>query len=258
VPCQLHLGMLAGMCKNPQMDVDGPAVAGLVADVAAAASRRAAVVSEDVYEVVLREIPELRDDKSVLALLSSSVHSNVGTCLQILQHQIDLSAVQAPAASLEYARRRAQRGTPLTALLRAYRLGHTCFSDWLLKELARQADDAQMITGATLAMSRIVAGYVDQTSEEIVAAYTRERERWLRNRSAARAARIRDLLSGERVDVSATEATLGYRLRQYHVGLVCWGGRRDGRRRQHHPAGARDQPRRGEGGLLRRPGVPAP
>jgi PucR-like helix-turn-helix protein/diguanylate cyclase with GGDEF domain len=212
------------MCENPQVDIDGPAVAGLVADVAAAVSRRIAVVSEDVYEVVLREIPELRDDKPVLALLSSSVHSNVGTCLQILQHQIELGAVFAPAASLEYARRRAQRGTPLTALLRAYRLGHTCFSDWLLVELARQTDDAGMITAATLSMSKTVAGYVDQTSEEIVAAYTHERERWLRNRSAGRAGRVRDLLSGERVNVSATEATLGYRLRQFHVGLVCWAG----------------------------------
>jgi DNA-binding PucR family transcriptional regulator len=212
------------MCKNPQVEMDGPAVAELVADVAAAVSRRAAAVSEDVYEVILREIPELRDDKSVLSLLASSVHSNIGTCLQVMQHQIDLSAVQAPAASLEYARRRAQRGTPLTALLRAYRLGHACFSDWMLKELAQQADEAQMITAATLSMSKIVAGYVDQTSEEIVAAYTRERENWLRNRSTARAARIRDLLSGERINVSATEATLGYRLRQYHVGVVCWAG----------------------------------
>jgi DNA-binding PucR family transcriptional regulator len=210
------------MCENPLVDIDGPAVAGLVADVAAAVSQQVAVVSEDVYAVVLREIPELADDQSILTLLSSSVHSNVGTCLQILQHQIELSAVHAPAASLEYARRRAQRGTPLTALLRAYRLGHTCFSDWLLKELAQQADDAHMITAATLSMSKTVAGYVDQTSEEIVAAYTGEREHWLRNRSAARAARIRDLLSGGRVNVSATEATLGYRLRQYHVGVVCW------------------------------------
>jgi PucR C-terminal helix-turn-helix domain/GGDEF-like domain len=214
--------MLAGMCKNPQVDMDDPAVAELVADVAAAVSRRAAAVSDEVYKVVLQEIPELHDDKTVLALLASSVHSNVGTCLQIMQHQIDLSAVQAPPASLEYARRRAQRGTPLTALLRAYRLGHTCFSDWLVKELARQADEPQMITAATLGMSKIVAGYVDQTSEEIVAAYTCERENWLRNRSAARAARIRELLSGQRVNVTATEATLGYRLRQYHVGLVCW------------------------------------
>src|SRR5580698_11079604 len=193
-----------------------------MASVAATVSRRVAAVSADVYEVVLREIPELHDDQAVLALLASSVHSNVGTCLQIMQHQIDLSAVHAPAASLEYARRRAQRGTPLTALLRTYRLGHTCFSDWLIKELARKTADAPMITAATIGMSAIVAGYVDQTSEEIVAAYTRERENWLRNRGAARAARIRDLLSGRRVNVAATEATLGYRLRQYHVAVVCW------------------------------------
>ena len=202
----------------------GPAVAELTAHVAATVSRQVGAVSENVYEVILREIPELRDDQAVLTLLASSVDSNVGTCLQIVQHRIDLSDVHAPAAALEYARRLAQRGRPLTALLRAYRLGHTCFSDWLLKELARQTNDAQMLIAATLGMTEIVAGYIDQTSEEIVTAYTRERENWLRNRSAARAARIRDLLSGQRVSVSATEATLGYRLYQYHVGLVCWAG----------------------------------
>ena len=113
---------------------------------------------------------------------------------------------------------------PLTALLRAYRVGHTRFSDWMLTELAQQAGDAEMISAATLGMSRTVAGYIDQTSEEMVAAYTQEREHWLRNRSAARAARIRDLLSGERIDVAAAEVTLGYRLRQYHVGVVRWAG----------------------------------
>jgi DNA-binding PucR family transcriptional regulator len=218
------LPKLAGICKNPQVDKDGPAVAELMARVAATVSRQVAAVSANVYEVILREIPELHDDNPVLTLLASSVDSNVGTCLQIVQHQIDLSAVRAPAAAVEYARRLAQRGRPLTALLRAYRLGHTCFSDWLLKELARQTSDAQLLTAATLAMSEIVAGYIDQTSEEIVAAYTRERENWLRNRSAARAARIRDLLSGQRINVSATETTLGYRLYQYHMGLVCWAG----------------------------------
>jgi hypothetical protein len=204
--------------------MDGPVVAEVMASVAATVSRQVAAVSADVYEVIVREIPELRDDPAVLTLLASSVDSNVGTCLQIVQHQIDLSDVHAPAAALEYARRLAQRGRPLTALLRAYRLGHTCFADWLLKELARQTTEAQMLTAATLGMSETVAGYIDQTSEEIVATYTRERENWLRNRSAARAARIRDLLSGQRVSVSATEATLGYRLCQYHVGLVCWAG----------------------------------
>jgi DNA-binding PucR family transcriptional regulator len=204
--------------------MDRPAVAELAAEVAAAVARRAPAVSADVYEVILREIPQLRDDKPVLTLLASSVDSNVDTCLQILQHRIDLADVAAPAAAVEYARRLAQRGTSLTALLRAYRVGHACFSDWVLTELAGQADDAEMMIATTLGMSKTVAGYIDQTSEEMVAAYTQEREHWLRNRSAARAARIRDLLSGERIDGSATEATLGYRLRQYHVGLVCWAG----------------------------------
>ncbi len=147
------------MCKNPQVDTDRPAVAELMADAAAAVARRAARVSEDVYEVIIRGIPQLRDDKPVLALLASSVDSNVDTCLQIMQHWIDLTAVRAPAAAVEYARRLAQRGTPLTALLRAYRVGHACFSDWMLTELARQTDEAEMISATTLDMSRIVAGF---------------------------------------------------------------------------------------------------
>ncbi len=212
------------MCKNLQVETDRPAVAELMADVAAAVARRGAAVSEDVYEAILQEIPQLRDDEPVLTLLASSVDSNVDTCLQIMQHRIDLDAVRAPAAATEYARRLAQRGTPLTALLRAYRVGHVCFSDWMLKELARQAGNAEMISAATLSMSRMVAGYIDQTSEEMVAAYAHARENWLRNRSAARAARIRDLLAGGRIDVGAAGVTLGYRLRQYHVGLVCWVG----------------------------------
>src|ERR1700733_3177610 len=212
------------MCKNPHVEIDRPAVTELMADVAAAVARRGAAVSDDVYEAILQEIPQLRDDKPVLTLLASSVDSNVDTCLQIMQHRIDLAAVQAPAAATEYARRLAQRGTPLTALLRAYRVGHVCFSDWMLRELARQAGDAEMITATTLSMSRVVAGYIDQTSEEMVVAYAQARENWLRNRSASRAARIRDLLAGGRIDVGAAEATLGYRLRQYHVGLVCWVG----------------------------------
>jgi DNA-binding PucR family transcriptional regulator len=220
----LPLGKLAGLCENPQVGTAGPAVTGLMANVAAVVGRQVAAVSADVFEVILREIPELREDKPVLALLASSVDSNIGTCLQIMQHRIDLSDVAAPAAAVEYARRLAQRGTPLTALLRAYRVGHTCLSDWLLKELAEQARDAEMITAAALSMSRVVAGYIDQVSEQMVAAYTQERENWLRNRSAARAARIRDLLSGMRIEVSAAEVTLGYRLRQYHVGVVCWAG----------------------------------
>jgi len=56
---------------------------GMMADVAAAVGRRAAAVREDVYETILREIPQLGDDKPLLALLAL-LASNVDTCLQIM------------------------------------------------------------------------------------------------------------------------------------------------------------------------------
>jgi hypothetical protein len=145
------------MCENPHVDMDRPAVAELMADVSAALAQRVSVLREDVYEVILREIPQLNGDKPVLTLLASSVHGNVDTCLQVMQHRIDLSNVHAPAAALEYARRLAQRGIPLAALLRAYRVGHARFFDWLLTELAQQTNDAEMVSTTALSMSRVVA-----------------------------------------------------------------------------------------------------
>jgi hypothetical protein len=63
-------------------------------------SHRADTVRQDVYDVILREIAQLRGDKPVLALLASSVDSNVGTCLQIMQHRLDLADVAAPVAAV--------------------------------------------------------------------------------------------------------------------------------------------------------------
>src|SRR5258708_22073023 len=90
----------------------------------------------------------------------------------------------------------------------------------------------------------------------MVATYTQERENWLRILSAARAARLRDLLSGERVDVSAAEATLGYRLRQYHVGLVCWAGDAAGTPRENNRLERATRPLPGRAARFREPGVP--
>src|SRR6202034_945846 len=67
-------------------------------------------------------------------------------------------------------------------------------------------------------------------------------ESWLRNRSAAQAARIRDLLAGERADVRAAEATLGYRPPPVHRGGGGWAG---------DAAGAADQVTRLERAISR-------
>jgi PucR C-terminal helix-turn-helix domain/GGDEF-like domain len=206
------------------VDNDRPAVSELMAAVSAVLAPRITEVSSEVFEVIVRGIPQLHADKPVLTLLASSIDGNVATCLHVLWHGIDLANVHAPAAAEEYARRLAQRGTPLATLLRTYRVGHARFLDRCLSELAGLTNDVELVSTTSLAIARVVAEYIDQTSEDVVVAYEKERQNWLRNRSAALAARVHSLLAGEHVDVSAAEVTLGYRLHQHHVGLVCWVG----------------------------------
>jgi len=204
------------------VDRSSPSVTQSAADVSAALTPRAADISADIYRLIVREIPQLRGDERVLALLEASVGGNVTTLLHVMQHGIDLGQVQAPAAAQEYARRLAQRGVPIAALLRAYRIGSARFQDWCLEELGRTTDSAPVISAAGLRIADATASYIDRVSEELVSAYEAEKENWLRNLSAARAARVRALLSGERADVDSAEPILGYRLRQHHAGVVCW------------------------------------
>jgi DNA-binding PucR family transcriptional regulator len=207
---------------DSSVDRSSPSVTQSAADVSAALTPRAADISADIYHLIVREIPQLRGDERVLALLEASVGGNVTTLLHVMQHGIDLEQVQAPAAAQEYARRLAQRGVPIAALLRAYRIGSARFQDWCLEELGRSTDSAPVISAAGLRIANATATYIDRVSEELVSAYEAEKENWLRNLSAARAARVRALLSGERADVDSSEPILGYRLRQHHAGVVCW------------------------------------
>jgi DNA-binding PucR family transcriptional regulator len=204
------------------MDRSSPSAAESASEVSAALTPRADEMAADIYRLIVQEIPHLHNDKRMLTLLDASVAENVATVLHILQHGIDPEKVHAPAAAEEYARRLAQRGVPVAALLRAYRIGSARFEDWCLQELGRRSDDAAVVSAAGLRIARILAAYIDQVSEEVVSAYESEKENWLRNQSVARAARVRALLKGEQVDVSSSEAILGYRLRQHHLGVVTW------------------------------------
>jgi DNA-binding PucR family transcriptional regulator len=179
-------------------------------------------MSADIYGLIVRQIPQLRSDQRVLTLLEASVGENVATLLHVIQHDIELENVHAPAAAEEYARRLAQRGVPASALLRAYRIGAARFQDRCLEELGRSADNASIVSAAGLRIAAITSAYIDKVSEELLSAYEAEKEGWLRNRGVARTARVQALLRGERVDEASSEAILGYRLRQYHVGAVCW------------------------------------
>jgi DNA-binding PucR family transcriptional regulator len=206
------------------VDRSSPSVAQCAAAVSGALTPRAAELSAEIYDLLVQEISELRSDSRVLALLEASVGENVATLLHVLQHDISVENVHAPAAAQEYARRLAQRGVPIAALLRAYRIGAARFQEWCLAQLGRSTDNASIVTAGGLRIAEVTAAYIDRVSEEVVSAYETEKENWLRNLSAARAGRVRTVLKDERVDLDSSEAVLGYRLRQHHVGVVCWAG----------------------------------
>jgi hypothetical protein len=144
------------------------------AEVSAALAPRADEISADIYALIVREIPRLHTDNRVMALLEASIGENVATLLHAIQHGIDLEQVHAPTAALEYARRLAQRGVHVAALLRAYRVGSARFEDWCLRELGRQTDNAAVISAAGLRIAGSTAAYIDTVSEEVLSAYESE------------------------------------------------------------------------------------
>ncbi|MEV4178340.1 helix-turn-helix domain-containing protein [Nonomuraea sp. NPDC049709] len=181
-----------------------------------------AEVSRDVGEHNIAEIPELRGDPSVTKMLQASVAENVATLLHIFENDIPLDNIEGPAAASEQARRLAQRGVPLSALIRAYRIGHWRFLQWCLDELDRQGDGDKLSSAATRRMLQVSFGYIDQVTQHLVVVYQHERDHWLLSQTAARAARVRDILAEKNVDLDWAEPALGYRLRQNHLGLVAW------------------------------------
>ena len=206
------------------MDVEavGPAIEQRVSAVAAAVGTRLFDIAQDITDLLTREIPPLRDDDRVVALLSASVEENVATVLHLFEHGIDPGRVEAPAAAMEYARRLAQRGVPMVALVRAYRIGHARFLQRCFEELADQSADSHATAGATRRMTELSFTYIDRASEQVIGAYEEEHDRWLNNRATVRVARVRSVLAGQDHDVDETEATLGYRLRGRHLGVVAW------------------------------------
>ncbi|MFJ8492819.1 PucR family transcriptional regulator [Streptomyces sp. NPDC094038] len=179
-------------------------------------------VGRDIAEYVLAEIPELRGDATVTKILRASIAENVATLLHVFENDISLEKIEGPAAALEYARRLAQRGIPISPMIRAYRLGHWRFLQWCLDELDRQGADDELHTATSRRMLRVSFGYIDRVTEHAILVYQHERDNWLLSQTAARAARVRDILAEDDIELDRVEPSLGYRLRQHHLGLVAW------------------------------------
>ena len=176
----------------------GVEVTSYVAEVASRLNGRVVALSSALRQSLEDQIPELRGDAALVELLGTSVEGNVDTVLHALRYDIAVERVEAPTAALEYARRLAQRGVPVNALVRAYRLGQRQINEVVFAELrvidipeAMRVEVIESITGTLFE-------YIDWMSQQVVAVYEDERERWLENQNSLRGLRVREVLTANR------------------------------------------------------------
>ncbi|MBV9350671.1 MAG: PucR family transcriptional regulator, partial [Mycobacterium sp.] len=207
---------------SPLLDSDVE-VAHYVAETAAGMHDRLGEVSSVIRCSLEDEIPELRGDAGLSDLLGASVEGNVDTLLQALRYDIAVQRVEAPTAALEYARRLAQHGVPVNALVRAYRLGQRRMNEQLFAAV-RSLDVASTTRYAVIeAITATLSEYIDWVSQQVVVVYEDERERWLENQNTMRAVRVREVLAGKKThDLDAATNAIRYPLRWHHLGLVMW------------------------------------
>jgi hypothetical protein len=201
----------------------GDGVNRYVAEVAGRLHERVGDVAADIRRFLDDQVPELRRDARVVEMLEVSVESNVGTMLHALRYGIPVERVEAPTAALEYARRVAQHGAPINALVRGYRLGQRRINELIFAELRATDIPEAMRVAVIEAMSVAIFEYIDWISQQVVVVYEEERERWLESQSSLRGARVRGILDARNSgDVDAATTSIRYPLRWHHLGLVMW------------------------------------
>ncbi|MCR1786443.1 helix-turn-helix domain-containing protein [Nocardioides carbamazepini] len=199
--------------SDPETEIQG---------IAALLAERQIELTAELVDAFRDRIPELPTDPALVELLVGSSGANLETFVHLMRGHMQVKDVHAPVAAVEYARRLAQRGTSPSALLRAYRIGQQLILQWAHAQITGGVADPALALRTAQMLTDTSFLYIDAVSEEVVQAYQEERERWLANRSAVQRETVEALLRGDRLDLGATEAALGYRLRQHHLGLVLW------------------------------------
>lgn len=207
------------MAKSGRADAVGAADS--AAEIIARLGGRLGDITRSLQQHVLTEVSEFRDDTQLAQLLKDSVEQNVDTVFTAIRHGIPIENVEPPTAALEHARRLAQRGVSANALIRSYRLGQQKLLNIVLDEVRatdldprRSLDVFQQITTTTFS-------YIDWISQQVIAAYQAEHDRWLETQNTTRTVRIRELLDAEVVDADAVSTEIGYPLRRVHLAVVA-------------------------------------
>lgn len=167
------------------------------------------------------QVRPLDHDARLIDLLHASITENVVAAIHFLEHGGEEADVEAPTAALVYARALAQRDVPLSALIRAYRIGHNGFVDEAIAVLGTRSVSDESFSAAAELVHR-AALWIDHVCDQVGRAYEQERDRWVSSRGGLRQHWVNEVLTGGAVDIGRAEEALQYRFDRRHVAAVMW------------------------------------
>jgi DNA-binding PucR family transcriptional regulator len=150
------------------------------------------------------------------------ITGHVPEMLVAIRNGIAIDHIEPPPAALEDARRLAQRGGAADTLVRGYRVAHQAFVGIVLDEIRNVGLEAKLSLDVFEQISSMSYSYLDQISQQLMAAYHTECDRCLANVHRLRALRVRELLGTGEIDVDETTTVIGYPLRRLHLAVVGW------------------------------------
>ncbi|OBK20900.1 hypothetical protein A5634_11950 [Mycobacterium asiaticum] len=174
----------------------------------------------ELFEVMKKEIPVPSYDSRMMALWRASLTENVVAGIHYIERDPPEPFLEAPAAALAYVRAAAQRDTPLSALVRAHRIGHARFLQRAMQFVAL-LESSERVPAIVELVNRC-ARFVDVVGDQLTVAYEQEHDRWLSRRSGLQQQWVSDILAGTPVDVQRAEMVLGYQLDVAHIAAVWW------------------------------------
>jgi hypothetical protein len=207
---------------RPAVDDNGSAVEALAVQVAVRLHPRISELTAALRDRLSNRIADLDGDAVIIDLLYASIEGNVENILYSLRMGVGVEKIEPPSAAYEYARRLAQRGVPVSALVRAYRLAQQHLLELVFVECQGIEVSPTLRAEAYQHIVTVLFDYVDWISQGVINVYESERERWVAERNSARTGQVEDLIAGRTKDIDAAEAVIGYRLRVYHLGAVLW------------------------------------
>lgn len=177
-------------------------------------------VSAALADTIHEHLDELDDDMRTWTL--QSTRANLGVMVTLMREGADPRSVTAPPEAIGYAKEYVVRGLDFTLLQRAYRTAQGVFAGMILARLRAATDDPDHLADAMAFFNAWIFAWIEAIERQLTTVYMGEREQWVRGAAAMRAAEVRGILGGARVDVAAVSKRLGYELDRFHVGYVVW------------------------------------